>query len=200
MPLELHHPPPPTSPPMFAVSLRQGAENNRERGSQVNNWKDEQMKDFRGMLLSLDTTPQHHSLLIFSETVWPSLSHTSLHPCARPRVFLIHFLKERNVAHTKINIALLDQTMHHSDSSSEAAVVLTRGWNSLALQSVCHSALCLSYTAQSRNMHDSDLITLFLKRKAQTPRAGITFTLSHMGRMRYDFWDPLSYTFWRCFC
>lgn len=75
------------------------------------------------------------------------------HPSAGPCVFLIHYLKERNAAHTKINIAHLDQTMCHSDSSSERkkkkkAVVLTvGGWNSLALQSVCHSALCLRHTA-----------------------------------------------------
>lgn len=93
-------------------------------------------------------TPQLHSLPICSETALAVLSHTSRHPSARSCVFLIHYLKERNVAHTKINIALLDQTMCHSDSSSKEAVVLTGGgWNSLALQSVCHSALCLYHTA-----------------------------------------------------
>lgn len=42
------------------------------------------------------------------------LSHTSPHPGARPHVFLVHYLKERNVARTKTNTSLLDQTMCHS--------------------------------------------------------------------------------------
>lgn len=46
-----------------------------------------------------------HSFMVCSETVHAALSHASSHPNARPCVFLIHYLKERNVGQTKINMA-----------------------------------------------------------------------------------------------
>lgn len=46
------------------------------------------------------------SFPVCSETERTALSHTSPYPSARPRVFLIHYFKDRNVARTKINTAL----------------------------------------------------------------------------------------------
>lgn len=45
------------------------------------------------------------SLMACCETVNAALSHTFSHPNARPCFFFIHYLKERNVGQTKINMA-----------------------------------------------------------------------------------------------
>lgn len=131
------------------VSLR-ASEQERGREREVGKSRKEKDERMKGVWeCSYPWKPHSNSPASFLthlqwDSVSRSFSHTSPHPNARPHVFLIHYLKERNAARTKINRALLDQTMCRSDSSSNEAVVLTGGgWT---LQSVCHPALCLCHT------------------------------------------------------
>lgn len=76
----------------------------RKKAFRVKKWKDERVKGWEGMLLSFDTLRPTSIPLWFAVRQCTQLSPTHLHN-ARPCVFLIHYLKERNVGQTKINMA-----------------------------------------------------------------------------------------------